>query len=99
MTAADTLPFEDSMQARFEAFSAAHPEVLEHLRRLTAEWVAAGKGRFGIRMAWEVMRWQMSLGSTDPGEYRLNNNYTSRYARILAAEFPGVFELREVRAA
>jgi hypothetical protein len=93
-----------TIQAAFSAFHAAHPEVYDKLRDLALDLVHRGHRRhLGIGMLWETLRYHTLLGAA-PGEddYRLNNNYRSRYARMLMAREPeldGVFELRRVSRA
>jgi len=51
-------------------------------------------------MLWEVLRWNRFLATADPEAWKLNNNYHSRYARLLMTNNPelaGVFELRELK--
>ena len=94
------LPPDDSIEGRFEAFHAAHPEVYAELVRLAREYRAACAGRLGIGMLWEVLRWQTAVGSTT-GSYRLNNVFRSHYARrIMAteADLVGIFDTRELRS-
>ena len=58
-------------------------------------------GRLGIRTLWENMRWDYLL-STEHQEFKLNDHFTSHYARMLMAKNPemlGMFELRSLRAA
>ncbi len=84
----------------FRAFHAANPQVYDLFRALTWQMVRAGRAKVGAKMIWERLRWEYAL-RTDDGAYRLNNNYTSRYARLLMANEPalaGVFETRELRS-
>jgi hypothetical protein len=48
----------------------------------------------------EVVRFHRALETTDP-DFKLNNNYSSRYARILMDEEPelaGFFQTRELKS-
>ncbi len=87
-----------SIQEKFEAFHRNNPWVYQALRELTADLVQRGVRKIGMKMLFEVLRWQVARTTTDT-DFKLNNIYTSRYARLLDAEFPGVFELRELKAA
>lgn len=93
----------DSIQAQFEEFHAANPWVYNVLRKLALDLVAHGRRRIGIGMLFEVMRWHHHLSTVDPdSDFKLNNNYRSRYARLLMAQEPelvDVFEIRGLRAA
>lgn len=111
MTAVDTPTLFDSLDdpapatdardldAAFAAHHAAHPEVYAALVRLARQARARGHDRIGIGMLWEVLRWETTIG--DPaGEYRLNNDLRSRYARLIMdqeADLAGVFETRGLR--
>jgi hypothetical protein len=99
----DPLPFptDDTLQARFEAFHAENPWVLERLEHLTGEWLRTGHDRLGIGMLFEVLRWQHRL-DTRGDKFKLNNSLRSRYARALIDRHPewvDVIETRELRAA
>jgi hypothetical protein len=86
--------------ARFAAFHAENPQVYSELLRLAREARALGAQRIGIKMLWEVMRWNLTVRiQRADGEFKLNNNYHSRYARMLQREpdLAGCFELRELK--
>ncbi|WOX11474.1 hypothetical protein [Streptomyces sp. N50] len=91
---------EPSLDDLFEDFHAEHPWVYEALERLTVQWVAAGGGRIGVKALFEQLRW-LAPEITDGEPFQLNNNFTSRYARLLRAGHPewrDVFELRRLRS-
>lgn len=90
---------EEEIELRFLRFHAQNPHVYTGLVRLAREARARGAGRLGIRQLWEVMRWQTGDFSVDD-DYRLNDHYHSRYARLIMQEesdLAGVFELRALR--
>lgn len=89
-----------TIQDRFEAFHRENPWVYDALERLVAEAVAAGRERVGIKMAWEAVRWR-EAGATTDREFKVNNNYHSRYVRLLIErrpEWAGLFELRAIKS-
>lgn len=89
-----------TLQAAFERFHEANPQVYAKLQELAVEWLANHR-KVGVGMLWEVMRWQLGV-KTDGVPYRLNNDYRSRYARLLLAEHPeweDRIETRVLRAA
>lgn len=84
----------------FERFHADNPQVYEQLVRLCRLAERRGRDRIGIGMLWERLRWEFYM-STTGDLWKLNNNYRSRYARKLMAEFPefeGLFETRVLRS-
>ena len=87
---------------QFLEFHAENPIVYKELAKLAREGIAKGAQRIGIRMLWEVMRWNLTVVTEDLfSEYKLNNNYHSRYARLMMAEesdLVGVFELRQLKS-
>lgn len=92
-----------SIEARFVAYHAEHPDVYVKLRELGRDLIERGYKRLGIGMLWETLRYFTMLGADVPDEdrFRLNDHYRSRYARLLMEqepEFVGVFELRELRS-
>lgn len=90
-----------SIQQAFEDFHALNPWVLRHLEALTEDCVAKGFRRVGIGMLFELLRWR--YGQATRGDaFRLNNNYRSRYVRLLIDRHPHwapLFETRALRAA
>lgn len=89
-----------TIQQQFEGFHAANPWVLEAFATLTRDWLARGNKRVGMKMLFETLRWQYGR-ATKGSEFRLNNNLTSRYARLLVdtyPEFADAFETRALRA-
>lgn len=92
-----------TIQQRFELFREANPWVEEALSRLALDLHARGRGRIGMKMLVEVVRWDYTRTTSDPtSSFRINNDFTSRYARILIERHPELgeaFETRELRAA
>ena len=97
----DPVPNErtETIDDRFNAFHEANPWVHEALLALTRQWHEAGHERIGMKMLIEVLRWEWSTNTVRAdGEFKLNNDYTSRYARLIAAEHPELALMFEFRA-
>lgn len=94
---------DETIEAKFQAFHAAHPEVYEQLRRLAFRMVRRGHRHLGVGMLWEVLRYRTLLGaSPDEDSFRLNNNHRSRYVRLLIDQEPelaDVFTTRRLESA
>jgi hypothetical protein len=92
-----------TIQERFQAFHEANPWVLNVLEQLTADMLAKGHRRIGIRMLWEVLRWQYNRRTIDPSSsFKVNDQYHSRYVRLLIERHPewaDVFSTRILKAA
>ena len=92
-------PSPKSIDEKFWAFHAAHPEVYDELVMLARQGVRAGRRRFGMKQLFEVLRWNRTLrGLSAEGEvFKLNNNYTSRYARLVMGCEPDLAKAFETR--
>lgn len=85
------------IQRQFELFDRQNPEVYRELVGLSLQWRREHR-KCGIGMLFEVLRWNRGL-QTAGDDFKLNNNFRSRYVRKLIAEHPeldGFFELREL---
>lgn len=92
--------FDLTIQERFEEFHERHPEVYASLVQFTREAVKRGKRRIGIRLIWERVRWYVEIEQGD-AEFKLNDHFHSRYARLIQQQEPdlyGVFETRKLKA-
>lgn len=80
-------------------FSRREPPRLREVEAPGVQAQGAGVERYGIKALWEVLRYEESVQTTAAASsYRLNNNFTSMYARLLMAQeedLEGFFELRE----
>jgi len=96
----DLPPFEDKPPALVEAFWSFHesnPQVYGLIDRFTRQAIAAGRERFGMKAVFERIRWYTTV-ETQGETFKLNNNYTSFYARLWMHRnptMPQVFALRK----
>ena len=93
-------PPEATITERFERFHEANPHVYDALRDM-ALWLKGQGKRAGIKLLFEQLRW-LALIQTDGEPYKLNNDFTAHYARLLMADEPqldGFFQIRERRTA
>ncbi len=91
---------DDTIQARFQVYHDAHPEVYEYLLQLAQDLYSRGFRHYGIGALFEKVRWHFSV-EKGLEDFRLNNNYRSRYARLMMEREPeldGFFELRELKS-
>lgn len=92
-----------SIQEAFEAFHAANPWVLDELVAMAREYRDRGWRRIGAKALVEWLRYRAVSATVDPTcDYKINNNYTSRYARLIVARHPDLADMfctRQLRAA
>jgi hypothetical protein len=88
-------------ESAFWDFHAENPHVFQQLAHSALQLKRGGVHRWGIKALWEVCRYELVLRTNSSARsFRLNNNYTSHYARLLMQEHPeleGFFETREHR--
>lgn len=87
-------------QAAFQRFHSENPHVYVALERLAFKLRNKGVTRWGIKALWEVCRYELALNTNAPvSTFKLNNNYTACYARLLMERNPedlaDFFELRD----
>jgi hypothetical protein len=82
---------------RFEAFHARNPQVYAALRDMALELHARGHRQYGIKALYEVLRFNAAM-QTHGDTFKLNNDFTALYARLLMEQEPklkGFFEIRQ----
>lgn len=85
-----------SIEERFDAFHGRNPQVYKALRQLALDMRGRGVRHYGIKALFEVLRYEYAL-RTEGDTFKLNNNYTALYARLLMEQEPelaGFFETR-----
>jgi hypothetical protein len=86
----------DAIEKAFWIFHQDNPEVYSLCVALAREALAVGRRKIGMKMVWERARWDFYIRTTDD-TYKLNNNYTALYARLIMkqeSDLAGVFDLR-----
>lgn len=91
-----------TIEEMFLAFHHRNPGVYVALRDMTRQAKDRGRTKIGVGMLFEVLRWnRIVAGLPDETEdFKLNNNYRSRYARMIMERNPdldGMFDTRELR--
>jgi hypothetical protein len=86
-----------SISTKFDQFHTENPRVYRILVRLAREWVTGtGRNKLGTKALFERARWEIAINTSDP-DYKLNNNYTPFYARLIMyreIDLAGLFDLR-----
>ena len=87
--------------ARFEEFHADNPRVYDVLVALARQWVSStGRRKLGIKTLYERARWEIAMQTSD-ADFKLNNNFTAFYARLIMdreRDLDGMFDLRASEA-
>jgi len=91
----------ETIQERFERFHAENPHVYQRLRDLVLDDLRSGIPIAGIDFYVSVLRWKVRM-ETRGDDFKLNNDWRSRYARMLMGNEPqlrGKFEIRTLKSA
>lgn len=87
---------------RFDRFHQANPHVYDELVTLARQASAKGYRKIGIELLFSHLRWsRMMQTNADEYGFKLNDHFTSRYARLIMAQEPDlhdIFRTRELRA-
>lgn len=85
-------------KADAELWMKEHPDAFDFFCRMALR--AAGAGRkFGAKMIWERMRWEMEIEKSEGQKFKLNNNHTAYVMRTWVGMFPQHAHLVELREA
>ena len=89
----------DQIDKDFKAFHMEHPEVYHLFNQFTRELMISGAKHGSAKLVMERIRWEHWVGGKrDP--VKINNNYSSRYARrweLYNPEHKGFFRMRKLR--
>lgn len=89
MTATEPPPA--TLHERFMRFHSENPDVYRLFRHFAHEARRAGMRRYSAKAIMERLRWELSIAVKKDGEYKINNDYVARYARMLAQDEPKAF--------
>ena len=99
---AQPLLFSRTSESRFLEFHRKNPKVYELLVQYARRARERGYKTYGIGALWEIVRWDWNVFLKTAGtELKLNNNFRSRYARLIMQQEPdleGFFHLRELHS-
>lgn len=90
----------NTIEERFVDFHAKNPHIYRNLVKLALADREKGRRR-GIAVYFEELRYAYEQTEHDMKDYKLNNNYASRYARLIMDNEPrlaGHFEVRKLKA-
>lgn len=91
--------YSKTIQEKFERFHQENPHVYDEVVTLCRQAKRAGRNRWSINGVFEVLRW--SWMETQADDFKLNNVYRARYARLVMEIEPDLkdfFTTRELTA-
>jgi len=87
-----------SIDEQFNDFHATNPHVYALLCGLARQAKQAGHTKLGMGQLFEVLRWNQTVGTgRQVNEFKLNNNYRSRYARLIMSQEEDLHDIFTIR--
>ena len=72
---------------KFEDFHQDNPLVYDLFKRFALRAIRSGYKHFSAKTIIERIRWEAAVETKDPN-FKINNNFTSRYSRLFQKDFP-----------
>lgn len=87
------------LEKAFWKFHNANPKVYRLLVKFAFQWREArgGHSKLGMKALFERVRWETSLHTTEDENFKLNNNNTAFYARLIMDRNPDLADLFSLR--
>lgn len=88
------------LSEKFETFHKANPGVYHELVSLARQAKNRGLPKIGMRMLWEMVRWNRMMKMYDPDEldvWKLDDHLAPLYTRLIKENEPDIAHLFETR--
>ena len=91
------------MKSLFDEFIRFHrdnPEIYDLYVKYAFQLRDAGRENYGSKAIVERIRWHVNVETQSKDEFKINNNHTAYYARMVMIDYPelkGYFRLRSAR--
>lgn len=80
-----------TIQEQFKAYHATHPNVYQLFLKYAYQLKAAGCTQYSSDAILHRIRWHHAVYDNNHNEFKINNNFSSRYARMAIDDFPSEF--------
>ncbi|HYK57484.1 MAG TPA: hypothetical protein VEV15_13540 [Flavisolibacter sp.] len=92
--------FSNRIDQDFDSYDTRHPQVYKRFCELALGLIKKGHKHYSADALLHVIRYESTVKKEPLELFKINNNFSSRYARKFLAEFPehkGFFETRVLR--
>lgn len=89
---------ENKIDEAFKVFHAKNPRVYTIFKQLVYNAMRLGKTKLSAKMVIEVVRWNYEMEMKGDEKFKINNNFTSRYARLFIKDHPQYDKMFDLRA-
>ena len=90
-----------TIQESFEKYHKENPIVYKTFLKYTKDVIRGGHKKYSVKHILGRVRWHLNFEADVSEEFKINDAYTSRYARLFADEFPeyaDFFNYRRLRS-
>lgn len=90
-----------TIQESFEQFHRDNPQVYVEFKAFLRELYRAGIRKTSAKLIINRVRWERQIQTKSNDEFRINDAFSSRYARLFCEEYPAyasMFNQRELRS-
>ena len=94
----DTRTRHDELREKVIEFHKAHPQVWSLFVTFTNEKISHGFTHYSAKGVFERIRWETDQAENRSNEFKINNNFSSFYARAFMRRYPahdGFFRTRQ----
>lgn len=77
-----------TIQERFEKFHAENPHIYHYFVLYARQAKAAGYEHYGCHAIMQRVRWHMEIETRSDDGFKINNDFSSRYARRIMEQEP-----------
>lgn len=90
-----------SIDSAFEKYHSQNPQVYDMFKEQVYRAIRLKREKFSANAIINWLRWEVAMRIKTDDTYKINNNFSSRYARLFVKENPHyehMFEFREIRS-
>lgn len=90
-----------SIDEKFKEFHEKNPKVYQLFKMQVQKALQRGKKKMSSKTILGFIRWEIYLQTHSNDEFKINDAYTSRYARLFIEDHPqyeNIFNLRKLRS-
>lgn len=88
----------DRIEKQFQKFHKDNPHILKLILKFIRKVRRTGRETYSINAIFERIRWHVEI-ETNGDDFKMNNNYRSRYVRLIERKYPryrGFFKTRKL---
>jgi hypothetical protein len=89
-----------TLDEKFFEYHHKNPHIYYLFEKFAREIKRSGQARYSMRTIMHRVRWHIDVDTIGENQFKMNNDYSSRFARLLVRlnpEFAGFFRMRKLK--